>query len=68
MPIYIIECENCKYNDEIITTYEKLQELLDKPCEKCHNGKVKNKISGSNFCLQGSGYYKPGFNGIKSKK
>jgi len=53
MPIYEYQCEECKEKFEV------LQNVSDKPIEKCEKcgGKLKKIISNTSFILKGSGWY-----------
>lgn len=64
MPIYEYKCKKC---DKII---ESIQRFNDKPLTKCDcGGRLSKLMSKNSFLLQGTGWYKDGYqNKIKANK
>jgi len=61
MPVYEYKCQDCG------TQFEELQNISDKPLQKCKKcgGRVQRLISQSSFTLKGGGWYKDGYSRSK---
>ncbi len=65
MPTYEYRCTNCGHELE---AFQKITEAPLKECPQCHQEKLERLISGGNFVLKGSGWYKDLYNPDPSKK
>ena len=55
MPTYEYRCTSCGHELE---AFQKITEAALKKCPKCGKQKLERLISGGNFVLKGSGWYR----------
>ena len=60
MPLYVFECKDCGYIEEILTKIAGNAEIV-LTCPECEKETMKRKISLSSFQLKGGGWYKDGY-------
>lgn len=58
MPTYEYRCKDCGHELE---AFQKITENALKTCPQCNKDTLERLISGGNFVLKGSGWYKHGY-------